>query len=94
MTTLPITVNMAVDTSKTSYQLGVNSNLYTIPLHSDMAFEIVDANIYSGAYEVTPTSQEQTLYTNNLLMADDVIIKAIPNNYGLITYNGSYIRVT
>ena len=49
---------------------------------------------YGGPYEVTPTEAAQTLATANLLMARDLTIAPIPGNYGLITYNGTSIRVS
>lgn len=94
MITLPITVALKVDASQTSYQLGVNSNQYTIALHSDTAFNIVDADIYRGSYEVTPTDQDQTLNTEGLMMSDNLVVKKIPTNYGKVSYNGSYLTVS
>ena len=46
---------------------------------------------YSGNYEVTPKSYEQSLDTNDKYMTDDVIIKQIPyyetsNDYGTTCY--------
>lgn len=49
---------------------------------------------YEGPYEVTPGEEEQTLETNALYMSGDITIKPIPNNYGLITYDGSVITVS
>lgn len=49
---------------------------------------------YEGPYEVTPGAEEQTLETNALYMTGDITIKPIPNNYGLITYDGSTITVS
>jgi hypothetical protein len=49
---------------------------------------------YSGSYEVTPSDTEQVLETENLYMTDNITINPIPNNYGLITYNGSTITVS
>lgn len=49
---------------------------------------------YTGDYEVTPSTEAQTLSTNQLFMDGDVIINPIPNNYGLITYNGVSITVS
>lgn len=51
-------------------------------------------NAYTGAYEVTPTRETQTLATENLMMTDNVIVNPIPPQYGLITYNGSIITVS
>lgn len=49
---------------------------------------------YEGIYEITPTTEAQTLNTANLSMADNVVINPIPQNYGLITYNGGFITVS
>lgn len=52
--------------------------------------------VYNGDYEVTPSSEAQTLYTTNKVMADDVSIKKIPyfetsNEYGKTIYIGSEV---
>ena len=60
----------------------------------DVDFGANVAGEYTGAYVVTPTQQTQTLPTVNKLLTDNVVIKPIPNNYGLITYNGSIITVS
>jgi len=49
---------------------------------------------YEGPYEVTPSETEQTLSTEFLYMTGDITINPIPNNYGLITYNGVTITVS
>ena len=49
---------------------------------------------YEGPYEVTPGAEEQTLETEFLYMTGDITINPIPNNYGLITYNGVTITVS
>ena len=49
---------------------------------------------YEGPYEVTPGAEEQTLETEFLYMTGDITINPIPNNYGLITYDGSTITVS
>lgn len=51
-------------------------------------------NEYEGPYEVTPSAEQQTLETKDMLLANNVIINPIPNNYGLITWNGSTITVS
>ena len=47
----------------------------------------VDSERYAGAYEVTPARYEQKLNTADKLMQHDVVIHAIPKEYGLVTYN-------
>lgn len=44
---------------------------------------------YEGVYEVTPQRTEQVLSTKNLMMESDVVVKAIPKEYGLVTYDQS-----
>lgn len=49
---------------------------------------------YTGTYEVTPSSSTQTLSVSDKRMTQDVVINPIPSNYGLITWNGSYLTVS
>lgn len=49
---------------------------------------------YGGPYEVTPSAETQILKTDALYMNGDVVINPVPSNYGLITYDGSGIRVS
>lgn len=49
---------------------------------------------YEGAYEITPTTEAVTLNTANKSMAQNIVVNPIPQNYGLITYNGGYITVS
>lgn len=49
---------------------------------------------YEGPVEVTPSAEGQVLETENLYMTENITIGPIPNNYGLITYNGTTITVS
>ena len=49
---------------------------------------------YQGVTEITPTQETQTLRTASLLMPVDIVINPIPQNYGLITWNGSTLTVS
>lgn len=53
-----------------------------------------DIPVYVGPYEVTPTQEEQVLQTDNRLMTENLIVNPIPENYGLITWNGSHLRIS
>ena len=57
---------------------------------------IVYANVsdYGGAYEATPTSETQVFSTEGKRMLGDFTVAPIPNNYGLITWDGSTITVS
>ena len=49
---------------------------------------------YEGAYTITPGTEAQILDTAYKITTDQIVIEAIPNNYGLITWNGSYLTVS
>ena len=49
---------------------------------------------YPGPFEVTPSEETQILQTSGMSMAANVVVNPIPQNYGLITYNGSTITVS
>lgn len=49
---------------------------------------------YEGEYEVTPTQYEQVLPTQGRSMSQNVTIHPIPSCYGLITWNGSKLKVS
>ena len=49
---------------------------------------------YDGAYVVTPGPEEQILETKYRTTLENIRIGPIPNNYGLITYNGHTITVS
>ena len=49
---------------------------------------------YTGTYTVTPSQQTQTLNTAGRTLAENITINPIPQNYGLITYNGGIITVS
>lgn len=49
---------------------------------------------YTGPTSVTPSAQAQTLHTKDTALLSDITIGAIPQNYGLITWNGSTLTVS
>ena len=53
-----------------------------------------ESNPYTGEYEVTPGPTGVTLSTRHKYMTDNVIINPIPQNYGLITWNGAVLTVS
>lgn len=87
---------MRLKASFTPQKLTVsfNNTQANISTSSQITRDFVDRDPYTGAYEVTPSSETQVLETNNLRMTDNVTINPIPNNYGLITWNGSIITVS
>ena len=49
---------------------------------------------YTGPYTVTPSLSTQTLSTQNKRTTQNITINPIPSNYGLITWNGSFLKVS
>lgn len=49
---------------------------------------------YSGQYEWTPTTETQTIPIIGKTATRNITINPIPNNYGLITWNGSTLTVS
>lgn len=49
---------------------------------------------YEGETTITPSTEEQILETRNKALLADIVIKPIPQNYGLITWNGSVLTVS
>lgn len=60
----------------------------------DVKTGIIGGEPYSGEYEVTPGAEAQTLRTAGRTLAQDITVAAIPNNYGLITWDGSTLIVS
>lgn len=50
--------------------------------------------VYTGATTVTPTQQTQILETAEHSVLENITINPIPENYGLITWDGSVLTVS
>lgn len=74
--------------------VAVNAETMGVTLGSPVARDYVERPAYEGPTEVTPSSETQTLDTRNFRMTENVVIKPIPQNYGLITWNGSTLTVS
>ena len=92
--TIPIRVDMKVTESQQNYWLRVIEK--NIPISVDVETPIVAgvAKEDEGEYDITPTNTEQVFSTEGKRCPHNFIVEPIPNNYGLITYNGSIITVS
>jgi hypothetical protein len=76
--------------------LSVTENgTYTAPI--DTAYSPVTVNIQPElqSKEVTPTQSTQTVTPDSGYDGlSSVVVNPIPNNYGLITYNGSILTIS
>lgn len=59
-----------------------------------IAVEAAPRPHYLGPTEITPTNYTQTISTTGMVLDEDIIVNPIPSNYGLITWNGSVLRVS
>ncbi len=77
-----------------SMAVSIKQTSMGIDLGAPIARDFVEREPYEGDYVITPTSEAITLETKNKRMTDHVVINPIPNNYGLITWNGSTLTVS
>lgn len=80
-TPIYIPMNVSVSTETLKMSIGVAINATASPA-------------YTGAYEFTPTQELQTVYIEDKRATQNIVINPIPNNYGLITWNGSALNVS
>ena len=91
---IPIRIDTKVTESQQNYWLRVIEK--NIPISVDVETPIVAgvAKEYEGEYDITPTNTAQVFSTEGKRCPHNFIVEPIPNNYGLITYNGSIITVS
>lgn len=65
-----------------------------VVLKTDVEIIGQDADPYLGPYEFTPTNEVQIVDGVNKKMTENIVINAIPSNYGLINWNGSVLTVS
>lgn len=65
-----------------------------IPVSIGAEYALISVDEYDGSYEFTPSSEQQTISIAGKMAAEDITIKPIPSNYGLITWNGSALTVS
>lgn len=85
---------MTVTIKPQTVSVSINPSTMGVSFGNPIARDYVGADPYAGEYTVTPTTETQTLLTKNLRMTDNVTINPIPNNYGLITWNGTTLTVS
>lgn len=65
-----------------------------IPMAVDTTITANLGEHYQGPYAVTPAAHGQTLNTAGRIMDQDLVVEAIPSNYGLVTWDGSVLTVS
>ena len=72
----------------------INTGGLAIGTGMPVARDYEERDPYEGEYTITPSTETQVLSTRNLRMTDNVTVEPIPQNYGLITWNGSTLTVS
>lgn len=50
--------------------------------------------LYDGTWEITPQDNDVTLRTRGAYLDRDLVVKAVPNTYGHISYNGASLHIS
>lgn len=85
---------MKVTIQPQKVKVSINQTNMGVNINNQIAREVISLDPYEGEYVVTPTNEEQTLFTKDLRMLGNVVINKIPENYGLITWNGSFLMIS
>ena len=93
-----ITPNLTTDTIKGTLQTEVNIS-GSLTTNASLTGTLVNGegthrSYYSGAYEITPQLETQTISTDEMIMSSDITINSIPyqevpNDYGNTVYIGT-----
>lgn len=86
---VPMTV--AVDTVNFSMDVATQDN---VEMAIGATYVMGTGTPYTGRYVFTPTTETQTVEINGKTATRNITINPIPNNYGLITWNGSTLTVS
>lgn len=89
-----ITIPMRVTESTQQVGLTASESVEAFAVGLATAVQVVTGEHYKGAIEITPSAEDQVIHTEGLFVDDPITIKAIPNNYGLITWDGSALTVS
>lgn len=83
-------VNLEIDSLYQNLELILTNNEeYELTLGSP-----IERETYTGPTRVIPSQEEQVLKTTNTVLLKDIIIEKIPQNYGLITWDGSILTIS
>lgn len=93
MNLIPIEVPMTVAVDRVLIPMGVETQ-HEIAMTIGTTYAMSTADDYEGAYEFTPTESTQTVQIEGKKATQDIVINPIPTNYGRITWNGSFIKVS
>lgn len=75
--------------------MKINTEVTTIPMKLSSVVQFVESvDWYEGEYLFQPSDDEQIIEIADKTATQNIVIEPIPNNYGLIEYDGTTIRVS
>ena len=86
-------MNMKVAASQIGIPVSVSSGS-NIAVNLGAAYQPQAGEIYEGPFEFTPGDEEQTIATEGKSVTENIIINAIPTNYGKVSWDGAIINIT
>lgn len=91
---IPIVVPVEVSSTQTTIPVSVSADQLDIPVGFEYTITVVGAENFEGEYEYTPSQETQIIPIAEKRAVENITINPIPNNYGLITWNGSVLTVS
>ena len=85
-------IKLAVNTNETAALVVSGSE--SVGLNAESYIAVDRTIVYDGSYEWTPTDEIQTIEIAGKKAIDHIKINPVPQNYGLITWNGSTLTVS
>jgi len=87
-------IPMTVSVNSVTVPVSMTTNSQVFDVAAGAEFNVSTYPDYAGEYEFTPSSTPQTISTRDMVVHGDIVIDPIPNNYGLITWDGTTITVS
>ena len=75
-------------------EMSVASNDAALAMSVDASYMMADTPVYEGPYEVTPSGETQVISIEGRRASQDITIRPVPSNYGLIAWDGAALTVS
>ncbi len=90
----PIYIPMTVTVDAVTIPLSLSVDQVELPVTIAAGMAASTCPEFAGPYEYTPTESPQTILINDMRATQDIVVNAIPSNWGRITWNGSVLTVS
>ena len=88
---IPVTLSVSVPSIDLVVDSGEAVSLEAV---SPIVISQDTVPVWDGQTEFVPTGESQIVSVHGYRFTEDIIIDPIPDNYGLITWNGSILTVS